>query len=876
MQSKKRGNTETAALRLVRGLLKRRHSIRAQVLSQDSVLDFDYAESAKELLLKHFKTSTNGLSTEEARKRIKKYGHNEIVKKKKKHFLVEFLLEFRNPLVVVLLALATASFIAGDRVGAFLIYAMAWVSVSLSFAQVHKAGEETEKLTELVRPTAMVYRNGKPKEERLREIVPGDIVYLSAGDIVPADVRIISSKDLFVDQASLTGEPFPVEKFPEAVIRRNRSIFELTNIAFMGSSVVSGTALGMVIQTGLSTQFGELSKKLSLIRVNTAFDKGIANFTWFIIKAMLALVAIIFAINAVFKHDVLQALFFALAVAVGLTPEMLPAMIAINLSKGAIDMSRKKVVVKRLNSIQNLGAMDVLCTDKTGTLTLGEVVLERYYDVGGHESEEVLKLAYINSYYQTGLKSLMDEAILKHEKLSVKVFKKIDEIPFDFSRKLMSVVVYSAGQRILISKGAPEEIFERCKWFEINGRIKPIWDLSKRLKKEADKLRSEGFRVLAVAYRNLEAKPSYSVDDEQGLILKGYLAFLDPPKPTARQAIEALKQQGIQFKVLTGDSEIITESICRSIGLDIGKVVTGARLEKLKEKEFRDTVERYSVFAMLTPVQKEKIIYTLQKNKHVVGFLGDGINDAPALKTADVGISVNNAADIAKETADIVLLQKSLLVLKEGVLEGRKTFGNIIKYLKMGASSNLGNMISMTGASIFLPFLPMLPLQVLLNNFLYDLSQIAIPTDKVDPGYLAKPRQWNINYIKKFMMLFGSISSIFDFITFGILLFAFRAGPEFFRTGWFLESLVTQVLVIHVIRTGKIPFLQSMPGKYLALSSVLVAAAGLSLPFFGLAGAFSFIKLPAIFLLVLAALVSVYLITVQLAKSWFVKKYGYM
>lgn len=828
-------------------------------------------------LLEQFHTSLNGLSEEEAQNRLEQYGYNEPARKKRRTVVVQLLSKFANPLVIVLLIIAGISIFFNETLDAILVLLMAIISVFLSFFQEYRAGKEAERLSEMVRTTATVYRDGKSREVKIREIVPGDIVDLFAGDMIPADLRIISAKDLFINQASLTGESFPAEKTADSLHPTGYSPTELTNIAFMGSTVVSGTALGLVLNTGLSTQFGEVSQRLASIQTQTGFDKGVRSFTWLMIRFMLLLVVVIFAINAILKGDLLEALLFSLAVAVGLTPEMLPMLVAINLSKGAITMAKKKVIVKRLNSIQNFGAMDVLCTDKTGTLTLDKIVLEIHCDVSGKEDEEVLRLAYINSFYQTGLKNLLDRAVLNHEKLLVTQYKKIDEIPFDFSRKIMSVVVEDNGHHRLIAKGAPEEIFLRCSKYESNNMILEMNEsVLHDLKREYDRLSLEGFRVLAVAYKDVsEKKYVYSREDENNLTLRGYVAFLDPPKPTSRKAIEVLKKLGIELKVLTGDNEFVTKKICSQVGLDVRDVYTGDMLDKITDEELREVVETTFVFVRLSPLQKERIVHALHANNHIVGYLGDGINDAPALKAADVGISVENAVDIARYSADIILREKRLSVLGDGVLEGRKTFGNIVKYIKMGSSSNLGNMISMTGASIFLPFLPMAPIQILLNNFLYDISQTSIPTDTVDSEYLEKPRRWNIASIKQFMILLGPVSSIFDFVTFGVLLFVFHASETMFHTCWFLESLCTQTLVIHIIRTGRIPFLQSRSSALLIFTSILIMAIGLILPFSPLAGPFDFIAPPAWFFVALALIIGLYLVMVYFVKQAFIKRYGY-
>ncbi|MDD2866264.1 MAG: magnesium-translocating P-type ATPase [Candidatus Omnitrophica bacterium] len=839
--------------------------------------DFDYIRCAQEALFGKLATSPKGLTDDEARERLATYGYNEPAKKKKKTIFFEILSKFFNPLVIVLLVIAGFSLFFGEKISAFLVILMALISVLLSFVQEHRAGREAEKLGEMVRATATVFRNGKARELKIREIVPGDVVDLFAGDMIPADLRIFFCKDLFINQASLTGESFPVEKTGDPVDPKTQSPADLTNVAFMGSSVVSGTGLGVVVKTGVATQFGELSRRLATIQVESSFDKGIRGFTWLMIRFMLVLVVVIFAINAFLKGNAIQALLFSLAVAVGLTPEMLPMLVAINLSKGALAMSKKDVIVKRLNSIQNFGAMNVLCTDKTGTLTLDKIVLEKHCDVVRQEDDDVLKLAFINSYYQTGLKNILDRAILKHEKLKIENYVKIDEIPFDFSRKMMSVIVGLEGKHVFIAKGAPEEIFKRCTTYELEGEVLEINQMILTdLKEECDRLSTEGFRVLAVAYKNMDApKERYTRDDEQGLVLKGYIAFLDPPKPTAKKTIEALQRLGIGFKVLTGDNELVTRKICIDVGISVMGLATGEVIDKLDDEELADLTRVTSVFARLSPMQKERVIRALHKDKHIVGYLGDGINDAPALKAADVGISVNNAVDIAKESADIILLKKSLIVLAEGVTEGRRTFGNILKYIKMGSSSNFGNMISMTGASLFLPFLPMLPIQILLNNFLYDLSQIAVPTDEVDGEYLLRSRPWNVNYIKKFMLFFGPISSVFDFVTFGVLLFVFHASPQLFHTGWFLESLITQTLVIHIIRTGKIPFIESRPSQFLMFTSVYIVTIGLLIPFTPLSKYFGFVQPPPLYFAVLLCIVAAYLWVVQAVKSRFIDKYGY-
>ncbi len=840
------------------------------------VLDFDYINCPKETLLEKLRTSEKGLPEQEAQDRLEEYGLNEPARKKKRTVFIQILSKFVNPLVIVLLIIGAFSLFFGEKISALLVGLMAVMSVLLSFIQEYRAGKEADRLSEMVRATATVYRNGRSKEIKIRELVPGDIVDIFAGDMIPADLRIISCKDLFINQASLTGESFPIEKTSSPAPGKSDSVPDMGNIVFMGSSVVSGTALGVVIKTGISTRFGEMSRRLATMRVETSFDKGVYSFTWLMIRAMFFMVIFIFAVNAIRRGSWIESLLFSLGVAVGLTPEMLPMIVAINLSKGAIAMSKKDVIVKRLNSIQNFGAMDIICTDKTGTLTMDKIVLEKHCDVVRKEDNGVLRFAYLNSYYQTGLKNLLDRAILKHEKLLVRQYKKVDEVPFDFSRRIMSVVVETDGIHRLISKGAPEEIFKRCSGYELDGELMEMDPLIlSDLKEEYKNLSADGFRVLAIAYKDIpQKKEAYSKDDEKELILTGYVAFLDPPKPSARRAIIALRKLGVDFKVLTGDNEMVTKKICSEVGLNVQGLVTGDQVDKADDSQLQELVKSTNVFARLSPLQKERIITALHRNKHIVGYLGDGINDAPALKASDVGISVNNAVDIAKESADIILLRKSLMALEDGVIEGRKTFGNIVKYIKMGSSSNFGNMLSMTGGSLFLPFLPMLPIQILLNNFLYDLSQVAIPTDEVDKEYLRQPRPWRVDYIKKFMLIIGPISSIYDFLTYGVMLFIFHANASLFHTGWFIESLCTQTLVIYVIRTGKVPFLESRPSGFLVLTSLMIISIGMIIPFTPLAGPFGFTAPPPAYFAVLFFIVLTYLLLVQGVKTWFIKKFG--
>jgi Mg2+-importing ATPase len=856
-------------------------------LSNKTSISKSLSESAQAdaaAVLQTLHTEEKGLNEGEAGNRLKQYGPNEIAKEKRKSVFVLLLLNFKNPLVILLLVLGLISYMTGDIRGTIMISVMVLLGIFLRFFQELRSDKAAEKLKAMVSTSATVLRGGEKKEIPLKELVPGDIVLLSAGDMVPADVRLLSAKDLHINQAALTGEALPVAKSAEQLTNTSQDLLEMPNICFLGSNVEVGSATAVVVLTGSSTYLGSLAISISGERELTGFDKGVNKFTWLMIRFLIVMVPLVFILNVLSKGNWLEAFLFAMAVAVGLTPEMLPMIVTVNLSKGAITMSRKKVIVKRLNSIQNLGAMDVLCTDKTGTLTQGKIVLIKHLDVDGNEREEILNFAFLNSFFQTGLKNLMDIAVLDHRHLEKQLieeqhYKKIDEIPFDFVRRRMSVVVEDSRDRhILICKGAVEEILALSTQIEIQGKVLPMDATDHHIKMVnlVRKLNEQGFRVIALAYKNIpEASKEYSVKDEAELILLGLLAFLDPPKETTAEALEDLRRNNVHVKILTGDNEVITSSICRQVGLSVDNILLGNMLEKMKDDELPQVIEKTTIFAKLSPAHKERIIHALQKQGHVVGFLGDGINDAPALKAADVGISVDSAVDIAKESSDIILMEHSLLVLKEGVIEGRKVFGNIIKYIKMAASSNFGNMFSVVGASIFLPFLPMLPLQVLTNNLLYDLSQTTIPTDEVDSDWLMKPRKWAIDEIRRFILFIGPISSIFDYLTFFIMLYVFNTwnNEALFHTGWFVESLFTQTLIIHVIRTNKIPFIQSSASLPLILTSLIIVAIGAWLPSSSLAGALGFVPLPPMYWLLLAAMLLFYIILTQLVKTWFIRRY---
>lgn len=844
--------------------------------SSPLVLESAQKEGAEVFLL--LQSSDKGLTETEAEARLAQYGFNEVAQEKRDPWFIQLIKTCRNPLDILLLVLSVVSYFTGDLRAAAVIGSMVVISVSLRFVQHYRSDKAVAKLRSMIRVTSTVVRDGEKKEIPLGHLVPGDLIQLSAGDIIPADVRIVAAKDLFINQASLTGEAFPVEKFGNHETNPSKPLLELSNICLMGTNVESGAATAVVVTTGHDTYFGKMARSITGQQILTSFDHGINRFTWLMIRIIMVMAPLVFIINWITKHDWFGALFFALAVAVGLTPEMLPMIITVCLSKGAIAMSRKKVIVKRLNAIQNLGGMDVLCTDKTGTLTLDRVILEKHCDVVRNESEVVLRLAYLNSYFQTGLKNVLDRAILKYQEVAVTNCVKVDEAPFDFSRKIMSVVVdMEDGNRKLIAKGAPSEILKRCNQFELDGEILPLeYILVADLRQEYDQLGSDGFRVLALAYKDMERKAAYSKEDEKDLILAGYVAFLDPPKDTAAQAISALQKYGVKVKVLTGDNELVTHKICKEVGLSVDTPLLGADIEKMSDEQLAEAVEKTVVFARLSPSHKQRIIQTLRNNKHVVGFLGDGINDAPALRAADVGISVDTAVDIAKESADIILLEKSLMVLEEGVLEGRKVFANILKYIKMGASSNFGNMFSVLGASAFLPFLPMKPLQILTNNLLYDVSQVAIPTDNVDQEFIAQPRPWATDKIKKFILFIGPISSIFDYATYFLMLYVFNcwnpANESLFQTGWFVESLLTQTLIIHVIRTNKIPWIQSRGSWPLTMTSLVIMAVGIALPFSPIANSLGFVHLPSLYWPFLMLMLLGYIILTQIVKFRLVRK----
>jgi len=809
--------------------------------------------------------SAVGLTSQEAAALLQQFGPNDPAPAARHFAVLDFLRLFLNPLVLVLLIAATISAFLGGTTDAGIIIAIVLLSTGLDFAQTHKSENAVRQLRDRVAPTATVLRDGKWQETPRVRVVPGDVVRLSAGDLVPADARLLDSRDLYVQQAALTGESLPVEK--QAGEKAVGSQPDAPNMVFLGTSVVSGAATARVVATGAKTAFGDIATRLATRPEQTAFDRGLKDFSLMLTRTVVFLVMFLVVVSLVRHKQPLQSLLFAVALAVGLTPEFLPMIVNVTLAKGARAMARRNVIVKHLSAIQNFGSIDTLCTDKTGTLTSGSMALDHALDCFGAPSQQVLALAYLNSKFETGIQSPLDMAILKvPEPDDSKGYEKRDEIPYDFERRRLSVVVERQSRRRLITKGAPEGILALSTRCESDHGAIPLDPATlDRCRKTADGLSRQGIRVLAVAYVEVEARANYSADDESGLTLAGFLAFSDPPLPDAGEALAALRRQGVGVKIITGDGDLVTAHVCQQVGLESGEIVLGAELERMTDAALEHVAETTTVFARVSPAQKNRIIAALRRRRHVVGFMGDGINDAPSLHAADVGISVSTAVDVAREAADIILVEPGLDVLASGITEGRKAFGNVMKYLLMGTSSNFGNMFSMAGASIILPFLPMLPTQILLNNFMYDLSQVAIPTDNVDSEFLRTPQKWDIGLIRRFMVLIGPISSIFDFLTFYVLLHFFHADEVQFHTGWFVESLATQTLVLFVIRTAHSP-LRSRPSVPLAATALIIVAAGVWLPFSPLSGVLGFAPLPAKYFVYLSAATVAYLMLVEVGK----------
>ncbi|QEY34521.1 magnesium-translocating P-type ATPase [Caproiciproducens galactitolivorans] len=857
----------------------------------------EYSNMEKYILLSTLKTREKGLDIVDVEMFSEQYGSNEISHEKPKPWYIQLIKAFENPFTFVLLVIAAISFITEvelakpeERSPAAVIVILTLVLISggLRFFQEFRSGKEAESLKSMVKTTATVIRRENGREEiPMADLLPGDIVVLAGGDMIPADLRILKAKDLFISQSALTGESEPIEKFSDPDrTKKEDNLFDLRNICFMGTNVVSGSALAVVLATGDNTYFGNMARALSGERAPTSFDKGVNSVSFLMIRFMLVMVPVVFLLNGLTKHNWIQALLFAISVAIGLTPEMLPTIVTTNLAKGAVSMSRQKTVVKHLNSIQNFGAMDILCTDKTGTLTRDEIVIERHLNVQGIEDQRVLKYAYLNSYFQTGLKNLIDLAVIdKANEESITYLNneyiKVDEIPFDFARRRMSVVLKNReGKTQVITKGAVEEILQICSCCEYQGEVLPLTEeLRRQVVNMAQELNSQGMRVIAVAQkRDPSVEGVFGVKDESDMTLMGYLGLLDPPKKSAAAAISALGEYGVQVKVLTGDNEGVTRKICGDVGLSVDKILLGSEIEEMSEEELMRQAGDTTVFAKLSPMQKARVVNALQEIGHTVGFMGDGINDAQALSKADVGISVDTAVDIAKESADIILLEKDLMVLEHGVIEGRKIFGNIIKYIKMTSSSNFGNMLSMLVASAFLPFLPMMPVQILVLDLLYNISQISIPWDNMDVEYLCVPRKWDATSIGKFMLCIGPVSSVFDIATYLLMWFVFGCNTAtnpaliaLFNAGWFVESLLSQTLIIHLIRTPKLPFVQSRAATPVVLLTSVIMAIGILIPFTPLGAYVGLASLPMAYFGWLAVIILGYITFAQIVKMIYIK-----
>jgi Mg2+-importing ATPase len=828
-------------------------------------------------LLTRLDAAPSGLTGSEAADRLERVGPNLLRPPRKQALILQFLARFKNPLVIILLVASAVSAFTGDVTSFLIISAIVVMSVTLDFIQEHRAGKAAEKLRQSVAIRVQALRDGKSVEVPAATLVPGDVVLLSAGDLIPGDGRVLEAKDFFVNQALLTGESYPVEKFARELPGSGGDMADAVNSVFMGTSVVSGSARALICCTGPATSLGEISDTLAKKAPPTAFEQGTQRFGLLIMRFTVLLVLFVVLVNAAYHRAWLESFLFAVALAVGLTPELLPMVVSVTLARGALRMAKKKVIVKRLEAIHNLGSMDVLCTDKTGTLTEARIRLERHVDGLGRDSGRVLQLAFLNSFFETGLRSPMDDAILEHKEIETAAWKKIDEVPFDFERRRVSVIVDNGRQRLLVIKGAAEDVLRLSTQYEENGEenVKPMDGAAlAQIESLAELLAREGFRVLGVAWKRVEQTEHHAVvNDETELVFAGFAAFLDPAKKSAQEALTKLTHAGVTVKVVTGDNELVTRHICEKLGLPVCGALTGAEIQEMNDQALQARVEEVNLFCRVNPAQKNRIILALKQRGRVVGYLGDGINDSPSLHSADIGISVDTAVDVAKSAAEMILLEQDLNVLYDGVIEGRRTFGNIMKYIMMGTSSNFGNMFSMAGATLFLPFLPMLPVQILLNNLLYDVSEVPIPLDSVDEEYLTHPRHWNMNFIRNFMLAVGPVSSIFDFLTFFIMLHVFHAGEELFHTGWFVESMATQVLVIFIIRTRRNPF-KSRPNFWLTLCSLTVVALAVVFPYTPLGRYFGFVAPPASFYAILAAIVVTYLVFVEGVKQWFFRRFA--
>jgi Mg2+-importing ATPase len=823
-------------------------------------------------LLQQLQTTPQGLTNAEARQRFIRYGANLLKPKKRSSTLTLLLSQFKSPLILILIFAVGLSFFLRDPVNAGIILTIVLVSGLLGFWQERGAANAVEKLLSIVQIKAEVLRDGATMEIPVEEIVSGDIVMLNAGDIIPGDCLIIESKDLFADEAALTGETYPEDKMP-GILPEETPLAQRTNTLFMGTHVVSGNAKALVIHTGKRTEFGKVSERLALRPSETEFERGVRKFGYFLMEVTLLLVIIIFAVNVYLARPVLDSFLFSLALAVGLTPQLLPAIISVNLAHGAKYMALKKVIVKRLASIENFGSMNVLCSDKTGTLTEGVVHVHSALDVSGDESEKVLLFGYLNSFYEKGFTNPIDEAICSYRTFDLSDYQKLDEEPYDFIRKRLSILVSKGNAHLMITKGALRNVLDACSTAEdSSGAFVDIARVREVIQHRFEQLSSQGLRTIGVAYRNIGSASQITKDHEADMTFLGFLVFFDPVKPGIVETITELRSLGTSLKVITGDNRLVAAHLSQQVGLSDTKILTGPELRRMSDEALLKQVNEADIFAEVEPNQKERIILTLKKAKNVVGYMGDGINDASALHSADVGISVESAVDVAKDAADIVLLEKNLAVLVQGVREGRTTFANTLKYVFMATSANFGNMFSMAGASLLLPFLPLLPKQILLTNLLTDFPEMTIATDNVDKELVEKPRRWNISFIRNFMMTFGLLSSVFDYLTFGVLFFILRASPEEFRAGWFLESVISASLVVLVVRT-RMPFFKSIPGKYLLTATLLVISITLVLPFISVGRKlFGFTALPISFLIFMGVIVALYIISAEVLKKIFYKK----
>ena len=827
-------------------------------------------------LLELLDVTPAGLSSAEAKQRLRLHGPNSLVQESRFAALLGFLGFFANPLVLILLAASAISIVLGDPVGGSIIIAIVLLSVIVNFYVEFQARHAVEDIRKQVATTAAVVRDGHELELPIAELVPGDVVRLNCGDLAPADARLLESKDLHVRESALTGESLPVDKWANDLPEGRHSIADASNSVFLGTAVQTGIGVAVIVRTGKDTAFGEIAQRLSMRPPETEFGRGIRHFGLMITRVIMLLVLFVLLVNIVLHRPLLESFLFSVALAVGMTPEMMPMIITITLAQGARRMARKKVLVKQLSAIEDFGSVEILCSDKTGTLTEGEIVLDRHVDIHGQDDENVLRLVYLNSYFQAGIKSPLDDAILKHEHPAIADSEKVDEIPFDFSRKRLSVVARRGSEHLLITKGEAESMFAVCSTVIIDGTPQPFDENRRSQAAETfQKLSAEGYRTLGVAFRRVEKQDAFAVTAEQEMTLAGFAAFLDPPKEGIPTVLKALDQNGVSVVIMTGDNQYVTRKVAHDVGLASDCVVTGDQVDTMDDAALAYQAEHGAIFARVSPEQKNRVIVGVKARGHVVGYIGDGINDAPSLHTADVGISVMNGVDVAKDAAKIILLEKDLAVLNEGVMEGRRCFANIMKYIVMSTSSNFGNMFSMAAASLFLPFLPMLPTQILLNNFLYDTSQVAVPGDNVDLALLHKPKRWQIAFIRQFMTIIGPISSIYDFLTFGVLLWLFHASKNapLFRTGWFVESLVTQTLVVFVIRTAGNPF-RSRPSGRLLIGVAAVSLAGAVLPYTRLGGVIGFIPLPLALLGAISLLAVTYLILVQAVKTWFYRRHA--